>query len=229
MRPTSVEPVNERTLTSGWRPSAWPAVSPRPGTTLKTPSGMPGLRGQLGEAERAERSELGRLDDQAVAGGERRGRLPGRHHDREVPGQDRTDHPDRLADDHPKGVAPGRRDRVVQLVDRLGVPAERLDRLRQVRLATIRDRLARLERIEQRQLLGVRLDQVGQAQEDGLALGRGAARPAAVVESAAWPKRRRRRCRRLSPAAMSVKPSDRSPGSRSRIARRSARAGRCRR
>ena len=144
--------------------------------------GDAGLGRQLGEADRAERGELGRLDDEAVAGRQRRGRLPARHHEREVPRQDRTDDPDRLADDHPQRIPPRRRDRVVQLVGRLRIPAERLDRLRQVRLATIRDRLARLERLDQRQLLGVRLDQVGQAQEDGLALGGGAARPAAVVE-----------------------------------------------
>ena len=145
----------------------------------------PGFGSQLGEAERAERGELGRLDDQAVAGGERGRRLPGRHHDREVPRQDRPDDPDRLADDHAERVRPRRRDRVVQLVGRLRIPSERLDRLRQVRVATIRDRLARLERVEQRELLGIGLDQVGQAKEDGLALGRGAARPAAVLEGSA--------------------------------------------
>ena len=104
---------------------------------------------------------------------------------REVPRQDRTDDPDRLADDHAQRVAAGRRDRVVQLVGRLRVPAERLDRLRQVGLAAVGDRLARLERVDQRQLLGVLLDQVGQAEHHGLALGGGAARPAAVVERAA--------------------------------------------
>ena len=39
--PTSVEPVNAIMSTSGWRPSAWPAVSPKPGTTCRTPSGIP--------------------------------------------------------------------------------------------------------------------------------------------------------------------------------------------
>ena len=104
----------------------------------------------------------------------------GKFHGRTAP-----DDADRLADDHAERVRPRRRDRVVQLVGRLRVPAERLDRLRQVRVATIRDRLARLERVEQRELLGIGLDQVGQAKEDGLALGRGAARPAAVLEGSA--------------------------------------------
>src|SRR5258708_28609731 len=39
--PTSVDPVKAMTSTSMWRPSAWPAVSPKPGRTLNTPSGMP--------------------------------------------------------------------------------------------------------------------------------------------------------------------------------------------
>ncbi len=39
--PTSVEPVKVTASTSPCRPSARPAVSPRPGTTLNTPSGMP--------------------------------------------------------------------------------------------------------------------------------------------------------------------------------------------
>ncbi|MNH13660.1 hypothetical protein D3C79_732400 [compost metagenome] len=39
--PTWVEPVNTRQSTSGCRPSACPACSPRPGTTFSTPSGTP--------------------------------------------------------------------------------------------------------------------------------------------------------------------------------------------
>ena len=47
--------------------------------------------------------------------------------------------------------------------------------LGQVGLAAVGDRLAGLERIEQRQLLGVLLDQVGEAEHHRLALGGGAA------------------------------------------------------
>ena len=39
--PISPEPVNVTQSTSMWRPSACPAVSPKPGRTLNTPSGMP--------------------------------------------------------------------------------------------------------------------------------------------------------------------------------------------
>ena len=40
-RPTSGEPVNDIRFRPGWAESAAPVVSPRPGTTLITPSGMP--------------------------------------------------------------------------------------------------------------------------------------------------------------------------------------------
>ena len=39
--PTSVEPVNATLSTSLWAARAAPAVSPKPGTTFTTPSGMP--------------------------------------------------------------------------------------------------------------------------------------------------------------------------------------------
>src|SRR5215470_3060264 len=39
--PTSVEPVNEITLTSGWRISGSPTLPPPPVTILITPSGAP--------------------------------------------------------------------------------------------------------------------------------------------------------------------------------------------
>jgi len=39
--PVAVDPVNATQSTSGCRPSAWPATGPVPGTTLKTPAGMP--------------------------------------------------------------------------------------------------------------------------------------------------------------------------------------------
>ena len=167
------------------RPSAWPAVSPRPGTTLKTPSGMPAS--EASSARRIVLSEVSsaglmtRLLPAASAGAAFQAAIMiGKFQGRTAP---TTPIGSRMI--MPSASRPGRRDRVVQLVDRLGVPAERLDRLGQVRLATVRDRLARLERVEQRQLLGVRLDQVGEAQQHGLALGGGAARPAAVVEGAA--------------------------------------------
>ena len=95
--PTSVEPVKETTSMSGWRPIAWPAVSPKPGSTLSTPAGTPSLGRQLGEAQRGERRLLGRLQHGRAAGSERRRELPGRHEQREssraAPGRRRRSAP----------------------------------------------------------------------------------------------------------------------------------------
>ena len=164
------------------RPSAWPASDPDPGTTLRTPSGSPASDASSAIRSADSRRQPGGLDDQAVAGREGRGRLPGRHQQGEVPGDHRPNHADRLADDQAKGVRTGRRDGVEDLVDRLREPAVGPDGIRDVDLAGVGDRLAAFERVEQRQFLEVRLEQVGEAEEDLLALGRGASRPAPVVE-----------------------------------------------
>jgi ParB family chromosome partitioning protein len=163
-------------------PSAWPARRAETRDDVQDTIRHARLGGQLREADRAERRQLGRLDDQAVPGGEGRGGLPGGHHEREVPRQDRGDHAHRLADDHAERLGTARRDRVEQLVGGLRDPAEGLDGLGQVHVAAVGDRLARLERVELRELLEVRLDQVREAEHDDLALGGGAARPAAVLE-----------------------------------------------
>ncbi len=59
---------------SGCSPTARPATSPRPGTTLKTPSGHARLGRQLGDAQGTQRREFGRLDHQRIAGRQRRAR-----------------------------------------------------------------------------------------------------------------------------------------------------------
>ena len=95
-RPTTVEPVNATLSTPGWSTSAAP-VSPSPVSTLSVPSGKPGLERQLAEAQRGQRRLLGGLQHDRAAGGERRGDLPGRHQQREVPGHDLGADADRLA------------------------------------------------------------------------------------------------------------------------------------
>ncbi len=59
-----------------------------------------------GEHQRGQRGQLGRLEDDGVAGRDRREDLPGGHLERVVPGRDRTDHADRLAP-HVRGVVAG--------------------------------------------------------------------------------------------------------------------------
>jgi hypothetical protein len=144
--------------------------------------GDAGLDGQLGHADRRQRCQLGGLDDHGVAGRERRRGLPGGHEDREIPGHDGADDADRLADDQAQRVRPGRRDRVEDLVDCLGEPAIGFDGLGDVDLAAVGDRLTGLEGVELGELLEVVLEELGEAEEELLALDRGAVRPAAVVE-----------------------------------------------
>ena len=81
---------------SGWVRSASTA-SLSPCTTLKTPSGTPGLGQQLGEEQRRGRVALGRLQDEGVAAGERHGEHPHRHHAGEVERRDAGDDAERLA------------------------------------------------------------------------------------------------------------------------------------
>ena len=163
-------------------PECLAGVGSRPRHDVEDAVRQPGLRRDLGHPKRRHRRQPGGLDDQAVAGREGRGGLPGRHQQGEVPGDHRPHHADRLADDQAEGVRTGRRDGVEDLVDRLREPAVGPDGIRDVDLAGVGDRLAALERVEERELLEVRLEQVGEAEEDLLALGRGAPRPAPVVE-----------------------------------------------
>ena len=95
-RPTAVEPVNATLSTPGWSTSAAP-VSPSPVSTFSVPSGKPGLERELAEAQRGQRRLLGGLEHQRAARGERRGDLPDRHQQREVPGHDLRADADRLA------------------------------------------------------------------------------------------------------------------------------------
>ena len=60
-------------------------------------AGREDVRGDLGEAQRAQRRELGRLEHDRVAGRERGPELPGRHVQRVVPRRDRADDAERVA------------------------------------------------------------------------------------------------------------------------------------
>ncbi len=67
------------------------------GDDVDHPVGDAGLGHQLGQQQRRQGRLLGRLQDHAVAGGQRRPQLPGGHEQGEVPGDDLADHTDRLA------------------------------------------------------------------------------------------------------------------------------------
>ncbi len=129
--------------------NASPASPPWPGTTLKTPGGMP-----ASTASSARRSavygdfSLGFKHDR-VARCQCRPELPRRHDHRVVPGHDDADHAHRLArDQRQRGRGRGC-DLVIDLVDRLGVPGDRARGGRHIDGQRILDRLAHVERFEQ--------------------------------------------------------------------------------
>ena len=84
---------------------AAPTTSPRPVTTLRTPAGTPASSASSAEADRRQRRRAGRLEDDRVAGRQRRADLPDRHPDRVVPRADLADHADRLAPDEARVAA----------------------------------------------------------------------------------------------------------------------------
>ena len=63
-------------------------------------AGRQDVRGDLGQDQGRQRRSGRRLEDDRVAGRERRSDLPAGHHDRVVPRRDRGDDADRLAPDH---------------------------------------------------------------------------------------------------------------------------------
>ena len=115
---------------------------------------------ELGEAQRGQRRQLGRLQHDRVAGRERRPELPGGDRQGEVPGRDQPHHAERLA--HGEGLAAGHRDRVAeQPLGRAGVVAEGVHHHRHL-AARVGDRLAGVARLEHGQLLVVLGERVGE-------------------------------------------------------------------
>ena len=112
-RPTGVEPVKAMRRTRGLRSSSSPTLPPGPVTMFTVPLGKCLLRlafaeGRLGDQfddfDRGKRSGAGRLDDDRVAGGERRAELGAHQSQREIPRHDAAAHADRLAHDHAVGA-----------------------------------------------------------------------------------------------------------------------------
>ena len=153
--PTSVEPVKATLLTPGCLTRASPAVSPKPGTMLMTPAGIPGLDGQLAHAEGGQGGLLGGLEDDGAAGRQRGAPLPGDHEHREVPGDDLPGDAHRLAAGVAEVPAADRDRLAVDLVGPAGIIAEAVDHQRQVAVAALADRLAVVEGLELGQLVDV--------------------------------------------------------------------------
>ncbi len=210
-RPTTVEPVNATLSTPGVvdQRRAGLAVA---GEHVQRPLREAGLERQLAEPQRGQRRLLGRLEDDRAAGGERRGDLPHRHQQREVPGHDLGADADRLAYACSEHVAGRDRHRLALDLGRpAGVVAQVGDRGGDVALGR-RQRLAVVERLELGELVAVGLDQLRERVDQPGALRR--RRPCAAAPRTP-PAPRRRRDRRPR----------RRRGRRRRSARRSP--GRC--
>ena len=119
--------------------------------------GDAGFEDELGEPERGERRQLGRLQDDGVPAGERGPELPGRDVEREVPGHDQPDDAERLAERQVDAAGDGNRLAVV-LVDGAGVEVEDVGDHPDL-AARAGDRLADVRRLDPRELLGVLLDE----------------------------------------------------------------------
>ncbi len=130
----------------------------------------------LHKNEDAERGLLGGLDDDAISGGQGRGELPNRHQHREVPGDDLANYAQRLMEVIGDGVVVDLRDRPFLRAQRAGEVAPVVDAQGNVGEGRLSDRLAVVERFDERQQLGLRLHTVGYFVEEARALsGRGLA------------------------------------------------------
>jgi hypothetical protein len=131
---------------------------------------------QLDEPRRGQRRLLRRLEDDGVAGHERRRDLPGGDGDRVVPGHDQRHDAARLVD-HEVGRAPSALERppAVQRA-KLGVLLDRADAGLDA-AERVGDGLAALARLELGQLARVLADAAGAGLQDGRPLGRVGPRP----------------------------------------------------
>ncbi len=96
-RPVVVSPVKAILAIRLEEASGLPASTPKPLTTLTTPGGQQ-VGDQLDDLQDRPRGLLGRLDDHAVAGGQRGRQLPDGHQDREVPRDDLAHDAQRLVE-----------------------------------------------------------------------------------------------------------------------------------
>ena len=157
-------------------------------TTFSAPFGNPASSAHSREAQGRQRRVLGRLQDDAAAGGQRRADLPHRHHQREVPRDDRADDADRLA----AGVAEelvlaeGRHRQLDRRALDLGRPAgavaQEVHRRRHVHALRDDERLAVVQRLDLGELLRVRLQQIGQLEQPPLAVHRTRSAPLRRLE-----------------------------------------------
>ena len=106
---------------------------------------------QFGQNQDADRGLFGGLQHHAVAGGDRRGELPRGHQQREVPGNDLADDAERLMEMIGDGVVVDFRDAAFLGAQAAGEIAEMVGHERNVGIGRLADRLAVVERLDQRE------------------------------------------------------------------------------
>ena len=171
-------PVKATLSTPGMRDQRRARVLAEAGDDVEHAGREAGLLDQLGELERRGRRLLGRLDDHAAAGGQRRRELPAHQQHRRVPRRDRGDHADRLAQRVDRRSRPVGGDRLA--ADLVGRPREVVVVVGQpAQLALhLADQLAVVGALDDRDPRGVRGDQLGQPAHQPRPLGAGRAPPA---------------------------------------------------
>jgi hypothetical protein len=136
------------------------------------------LRRDLGQQQGGDGGRVRRLEDDGVAGSQRRGDLPDRHHERVVPGRDLPADADRLASDVrlvPGKVGAGRP--ALQDPGGTGEETQLVDGRRQLLRRGEGARLAGVTYLGVDQFVGARLDGVGELEQRPLPVRRGGVPP----------------------------------------------------
>ena len=97
LRPTAVDPVNAILSTPLCSARYWPGGMPVARHDIHYARRKTHIRHQPGDAQRAQRRELGRFQNDRIAGRQRRTHLPAREKQREIPRHDCAHHAQRLA------------------------------------------------------------------------------------------------------------------------------------
>ena len=133
---------------------------------------------ELGDPQGAERSDLRRLEHHGVAGCERRPHLPAAEHDREVPRHDLADDAERLGSDVVEEPGLDRHDAALELVGHAAEVPEGRRGAHDVEVAGVADRVPGVAGLDEREVVGIGLDRVGELEQEPAAVGRGHPRPA---------------------------------------------------
>ena len=176
MRPVVVSPVKAILAMRLFCASGLPASMPKPLTTLMTPGGRMSAISSITH-EDAERRLLGRLEHHAIAGRKRRGELPCRHQEREVPGDDLADDAERLVIMIGDGVVVDLGEAAFLGAHDAGEIAPMVDHQRHVGMRRLADRLAVVERLDQRQQVEIGFELVGDLVQDARAFLHGGLAP----------------------------------------------------